>query len=197
MNVKNLVLGIGIFVVFLLMLHFGIETFYASPKYEEFCKPGDIRGYYPEKGLAYPAYPINCTYSRQLMDQEQACYSQNGQPVYEYDQSGCSISVKECNLCNKYFMDEQAKHDRVVFVIALIIGIVVLFVGYGVLSVEPVGSSLMASGVGAIFYGSMRNWVNLTNVWRFLLLLLALILLIWIALRLNKNIKGNGKKRRR
>lgn len=175
------------------MLHFGIETFYASPKYEDFCKSGELRGYYPEK---IPVYPTNCTYSKQLREQEQACYEKNGLPVYEYDEGGCNNAVRECNLCNNDFMDEQAKHDKVVFVVALIVGIIVLLIGYGVLNVEPVGSSLMASGVGAIFYGSMRNWVNLTNVWRFLLLLLALILLIWIALRLNKNVKSGKRSRR-
>ena len=186
MNVKNLVLGVGIFIVFLLMLHFGIETFYASPKYEDFCKRGEFMGYYPEKILAYSA---NCTYSKQLREQEQACYEQTGQPVYEYDENGCNVAVKECNLCNKEFTSKQAGHDKVVFVVALIVGIIVLLIGYGVLNVEPVGSALMASGVGAIFYGSMRNWINLTNVWRFLLLLLELILLIWVAQRLNRNVR--------
>lgn len=192
MSVKNLVLGIGIFVVFLLMLHFGIETFYASPRYDDFCKIGDFSGRYPDKTI--PMYSGNCSYSAQLREQEQACYNQNGQPVYGYDSLGCSVSVSECNLCNTYFEDAQAKHDKAVFLIALIAGILVLLVGFGILNVEPVGSALMASGVGAIFYGSMRNWANLANIWRFLLLLLAFCLLIGIALRLNKTDKSYRRK---
>ena len=75
-----------------------------------------------------------------------------------------------------------------------------MFIGYGVLSIEPVGSALMASGIGALFYGSVRNWENLSDVWRFLLLLVPLILLVWFALRLNSQKKkgffGFGKKRK-
>ena len=81
------------------------------------------------------------------------------------------------------------KYDKFVFVIALIAGVITLLLGFGVLSVDPVGSALMASGVGAIIYGSARNWENLSNIWRFLLLLVALVLLIWIALRINKDKK--------
>ena len=71
------------------------------------------------------------------------------------------------------------------FVIALIAGVITLLLGFGVLSVDPVGSALMASGVGAIIYGSARNWENLSNIGRFLLLLAAFILLIWITIRAN------------
>lgn len=193
MNVKNLVLGIGIFIVFMFLLHNGIRAFYDSPKYEDFCKPGVFQGYYPEKSI--PAYPTNCTYSVQLRTQEQTCYDQKGQPIYEYDNSGCMIGVKECNYCNKYFDDARNSYNKTVFVIALIVGIVVLLTGYLILSVEPVGSSLMASGIGAIIYGTIGNWENLGNIGRFLLLLIALVLLIWIALRLNKNLGSNSKKR--
>ena len=43
MNVRNLVLGVGIFVVYLLVLNYGIEAFYPSPQYENYC---GNRGYY-------------------------------------------------------------------------------------------------------------------------------------------------------
>jgi hypothetical protein len=186
--VKNLVLGIGIFIVFMLMLGYGIEAFYPSPKYEDYCSQGRFQGFYPEKPV--PASPVDCSYSQQLRDAEQACYNDRGQPIYQYDEDGCTISVRDCDYCQREFEEANKKYSKNVFVIALIVGIVTLFVGFGILSVEPVGSSLMASGVGAIFYGSVRNWQNLSDVWRFLLLLVALVLLVWIALRLNKKKKG-------
>ncbi len=166
------------------MLNYGIEAFYPSLQYNDICKGQQ----------AYP-YPVkytgetpsqNCTFSRAVQDAVNQCNEQGGYPVYAYDDLGCTTDVKECNLCNKQYEDAQKAHSKIVFVIALIAGIITLFVGYGILSVEPVGSALMASGVGAIFYGSTRNWANLSDIWRFLLLLLSLVLLIWIALRLNK-----------
>jgi len=182
--IKNIVLGIGIFIVYLLMLNYGIEAFYPSPKYDDFCTPGRFQGYYPDKPV--PSSPVNCSYSQQLRDAEQVCYADKGQPIYQYDDAGCMTSVKECDYCQRDYDDANKEYSKFVFIIALVAGIITLFIGYGVLSVEPVGSALMASGVGAIFYGSVRNWQNLSDVWRFLLLLLALVLLIWIALRLNR-----------
>ena len=80
-------------------------------------------------------------------------------------------------------------HSRTTFYIALIVGIITLLAGYFALKVEPIGSSVMASGVGALLYGSMGNWAYLSDIWRFLLLVLALALLIWIALRVNRKKK--------
>ena len=183
MNVKNIILGVGIFVVFMLMLGYGIEAFYPSPKYENYCA-GDY-GRYSAK--AYPdAVEQNCKFSKTMTENETSCYVNGGSPVFEYDNSGCAIKLKECNLCQKKFNEAQKDYSKVIFIIALVVGIITLFVGYGILSIEPVGSALMASGVGAIFYGSVRNWSNLSDVWRFLLLLIALVLLVWIALRLNR-----------
>ncbi|MEK6892775.1 MAG: hypothetical protein AABX07_01095 [Nanoarchaeota archaeon] len=180
MNVKNLVLGVGIFIVYMLMLNYGIEAFYPSLQYDNYCSASIYKNPYQAMDGK------NCTNLNKINEIELACYSNRGQPVnYSYDSSGCVQSLS-CDFCSKQFDESRKSYSKVVFVIALIAGILTLLIGYGILSVEPVGSALMASGVGAIFYGSVRNWMNLSDVWRFLLLLLALVLLIWIALRLNR-----------
>jgi hypothetical protein len=193
MNVKNLVLGVGIFIIFMFLLHNGIRAFYDVPKYESYCNSSSFQPYYPDKTA--PVIGTNCTYTNQLRQQEQTCYDSQGQPVYEYDNQGCSSRVKECNYCNKYFNDARTEYDKQVFVISLIIGVFVLLAGYLILSIEPVGSSLMASGIGAIIYGTVNNWGNLENLGRFLLLLVAFIILVWVAYRLNKNFDNKKKKR--
>lgn len=186
MKVKNLVLGIGIVIVFMFLLHNGIRAFYKpSPQYEDFCKNNYIG---PVSAKALPEGQT-CQYSAGLREAEQSCYNGKGQPVYEYDEYGCNIRVRECDYCQKDFNSAKQEYNKIVFVIALIIGIVVLLIGYAKLSIEPVGSALMASGIGAIIYGTIINWQNLGNMWRFLLLLIAFILLIWIALKLNTNEK--------
>jgi hypothetical protein len=189
-NVKNIVLGIGIFIVFMLMLGYGIEAFYPSPKYEDFCSGAEFRGPYQVKA---DFNSESCDFSKALQEQQDECYVEGGQPIFDYDDNGCSVAIKECNMCNKMYNEAQKDYSKVLFIISLIAGIVVLFVGYGLLSTEPVGSALMASGVGAIFYGSIRNWQNLSDIWRFSLLLIALVLLVWIALRLNSR-RENGWK---
>ncbi len=194
MAVRNLVLGIGIFIVYLLMLAYGIEAFYPSPQYDKFCTGSEAGRFYP--GKPYLGEPgTNCTaLARQAREQIDACFASGGQPVYDYDNAGCAIGLKECNYCNKQFNDARQIYEKRVFVIALIAGIITLLLGYGMLATEPVGSALMASGIGAIFYGSARNWENLSDILRFLLLLAALLLLIWIAIRANRGDKRNRWK---
>ncbi|MEK6825718.1 MAG: hypothetical protein AABY00_02945 [Nanoarchaeota archaeon] len=184
MSVKNLVLGIGIFIIYLLMLSYGIEAFYPSPQYEDFCKSNEF-GRYPFSGKGVDT-ATNCTFSKTLQEQNELCYSSGGFPVYQYSDVGCTTAVKECNFCNKYYNESQRAYSKIVFIIALILGIITFLAGYGIFSVEPVSSALIASGIGAIFYGSVRNWENLSDILRFLLLFVALVLLIWITLRTNK-----------
>lgn len=179
MKINNLVLGIGIFVVFMFMIAYGIQAFYPAPQYDSYCE-GNI--FVPKFIEPY----AQCISSRILQEAEQACYNSKGFPEYTYNDTGCAIAVKECNYCQRDFENARLHYDKNVFVIALLIGIITLFLGYSAFSTEPVSSSLMASGIGAIFYGSAKNWENLSNIWRFLLLVTALILLIWIALKINK-----------
>ena len=183
-NVKNLVLGIGIVVIYALVLWQGIEAFYPSPQYDDFCKAGRFDTYYPAKPIAVGE--PNCTFSRELQDKQNQCYTDKGQPVFEYDERGCTVDVKECDYCQRDFEKAQDAHSKIIFIIAIIIGVITLIVGYGVLSTEPVGSALIGSGIWAIFWGAAINWRNFSSVWRFLLLLVALVLVIWFALRLNK-----------
>jgi hypothetical protein len=180
MEVKNLVLGIGIVVVYALVLWQGIEAFYPSPQYNDFC------GTYPEAPIKQYAVEIsNCTFPRQLQEYSDQCSREEGFAVYNYDENGCVSSFKECDFCNKQFTEAQNSHSKNVFWVSVIVGIITLLVGYLILNIEPVGSSLIGSSIWAIFYGTVVNWRNFTTILRFLLLLIVLILLIWIAIKLN------------
>src|SRR3989338_6194448 len=78
MKIKNLVLGIGIIIVFALALWQGIEAFYPSPKYDSFCNATRLS--YTK--IISPG--VQCTSSQQLQIQEQQCYQNGGQVTYEY-----------------------------------------------------------------------------------------------------------------
>ncbi len=198
MNVKNLVLGIGIVIVYGLLLWQGIEAFYPSPQYEDYCT--SVQAYYPDMYAMKPTGELECAVNPSPQ-QYNECSEQGGYLAPEsYDNLGCPVSYT-CELCSKELSDATKSHGKTVFIIALIIGILTLIIGYAVLTVEPVGSALLASGIWAIFYGSAWNWSNLSSVWRFFLLLVALVLLIWFALRLNQVKRsflgfGNSKKKR-
>lgn len=189
MNVKNLILGIGIVIVFALLLWYGFETFYPSPQYEEFCN-NSMNMYALEQVKAGSICPTtNCTFSQQLQNETDNCYAERGQPIYNYDEKGCAVSLKKCDLCNKDFEEAMKKRGNFVFVFSLIVGIIVLLIGYFLLSLEPIGISIMASGVWALFYGAINNWRNLVSIWKFLLLLIAFILIIILAIKVNRKNK--------
>lgn len=190
MNVKNLVLGVGIFVVYLLVLNYGIEAFYPSPQYETYCSVNGFP-YYSEPYVKTIPDPYNCTITPSPQQQDQ-CSKAGGNLVAEtYDDTGCPLTFM-CDMCNKEYTDDTKAHSQNVFIISIIAGIITLLIGFMILTIEPVGSALMASGIGALVYGSMRNWQNLSNVWRFLMLLVALVLLIWIAIRINRASQKKG-----
>jgi hypothetical protein len=184
-NVKNIVLGIGIIVVYALVLWQGIEAFYPSPQYDQYCTSIN----YPISVPYKEGYPINCTVSKELAEEQNQCYSQQGNPIPEYDENGCMVGVKECDFCNKMFNDAQLAHSKKVFYISVVVAIITLIIGFSVLSIEPVGSALIGSSIWTLFYGSVVNWRNFSSIWRFAVLFLALAILIYFAIRLNKSRK--------
>lgn len=180
MSFKNIVLGIGIFVIFVFLVGYGIEAFYASPEYNKFCN-NSIN--YPEK-----VYTMTCPYNTILEEQKQKCYNEEGQPVSKYNETGCETSIT-CDYCSKDYNNAQKYYTRNVFIICLIIGLIAMGLGAFLFKLETVGAGLMAGGVGTIFYGCVRNWPNFSNMMKFILLLIALILLILLGYKLNGKLK--------
>lgn len=165
-NIKNVIIGIGIVIIFGLVLWQGIEAFYPTPQFEDFCQGNK---------------PVEAT-------TQQSCESSGGQwtsytePVPIGERKGyCDIYFT----CNKELNSALDAHSKVVFIVALIAGIIAFVLGYSLLAVEPVGSALIGGGIWAVFWGSAINWRNFSSVLRFVLLLAALVVLIWFALRIN------------
>ncbi len=173
---RNFVFGLGIFVVYLFVLAAGFRAFYPGPDYNDFCK-AEFTKPFPITG--------NCTISPEVNTKEQECYTSEGMPKYEYDANGCYASVS-CDYCNKDFQKAQSDYANVVFIVSLALGVLTILIGILILSIEPVGSALIAAGIGAVIYGTIINWQNFTAVWRFILLLLVLVGLVYFALHLNK-----------
>jgi hypothetical protein len=182
MRLKNFVLGFGIFIVYGLVLWQGISAFYPSPEYDEYCDYYD--GF---RGKPYPIESgVDCVFPNELETKQNACYSEGGEFRYDYDDKGCIIDGY-CDECSIAYEDARDVYSRNVFIITLIVGVITFIVGFSILSIEPVGSALLASGVLALVSGTIVNWRNFGQFIRFGLLLLVLILLIWITYRLNKH----------
>ncbi len=179
MKFKNIVLGIGIFVVFILVVLQGLKTFYPDPLWEDYCS---IQGGPIAVGKG------ECQNIPELQNRRDACLNSKGQFVEEYDPNGCTIDG-HCDTCSIDYEDALDIHSRKVFIIAIIIGLVTFIVGLFLLAKEPVGSALMASGIWSVFYGVIVNWRNFDGTWRFLLLFVLLIILVWLAMKFNEKKK--------
>lgn len=179
MKFKNFILGVGIFIVYALVLFQGLETFYPTPEWDDFCSnhAGPITG--AREPASCPITPTD------LQTKAEACWDSKGQFIYEYDSNSCVIGGY-CDGCSIDYESALDVHSNRIFIISIIVGIIVFVAGFFLLSTEPVGSALMSGGIWSVFYGVVKNWRNFSNSWRFLLLFVLLIVLIWLALRFNK-----------
>jgi hypothetical protein len=181
MKLKNFVLGMGILIVYALALWQGIQAFYPEPMYDDFCS-------FREGPRSIPVDGKECGFSQELRTKEQACWDAKGQFRYDYDDDGCPVDGT-CDECSIKYEEARDKYSRNVFLISLVIAIITFVVGFSILSVEPVGSALLASGVWAVFFGTVINWRNFSNSIRFVLLFVVLVVLIWITVRMNRKNK--------
>ena len=173
MKVRKVILGLGILIIYGLALSQGIQTFYPEPEFEDFCEVPEVSNDFISE---------DCEFSQSLITKENSCEKTGGLFVREYGDDGCVVDGY-CNICLESYENALDDYSQRVFIFSLIIGFMTLILGIFVLKVEPVGSALMASGIWAIFYGTLRNWRNFSNGWRFLLLFAVLLFLIWIGMK--------------
>ena len=182
MKFKNFVLGFGIVILFMLVLWQGFEAFYPSPEWGDYC----------DEGIRRPV-PRNldsvCEFPEEVNVKQASCGKADGYFIYEYDSKGCVVDGV-CDDCQIEYNDAQEARSQVVFLISLVIGIAALVVGFFFLSLEPVGSALMVSGLWAFFWGTAINFRNFSNITRFLLLLAVLVVLVVFTWKINSARKG-------
>ena len=187
MKFKNIVLGIGIVVVYALALWQGIEAFYPQLEWSDYCE-ADIGPI-----IAKPRVDnINCPVTPDVDAKVNACNQAKGYFRYVYDENGCVIDGY-CDECSIKYEEAADKHSRNVFIISLILGVITIIIGFTILRIEPVGSALIGSGIWALIYGTAVNWRNFANGIKFTLLVVVLVALICFAIWLNKRRKGPFK----
>jgi len=169
MKIKNLILGIAIFVITLLVVVTGINTFYEKPKYDDFC--GEFK-------------------TQKVIDSRERCEEIGGK--WTEQDIKCITEPCPTGFCDKDFTcredyDSARKtYYRNVFLIAIPLGVLIIVVGALVFGLEVVGAGLMAGGVGTILYGVGGYWRYTDNWLRFVISLIGLIALIWLAYYFNK-----------
>ncbi len=200
-KIKETILGIGIAIIFVFFVVYGIKVFYKEPKYEDFCKRGTLidvvysKGYYGEypypAGFKEPAANVCAKAITEYDKFRKNCGEKKADVVYEFDEKGCQIA-KECTFCQQDYEKVRNIYFKNVFIISGIVGIIVIIVG-AILHLTSVSSGLFGGGVLTIIYGTTSYWSELADWARFIILGIALAVLIYIGYK-GFSILGFGRK---
>lgn len=188
MEVKNVLLGIVIAVIFLMFCVYGTKLAYSEPDYKNFCNSSYA---YPDK-VSY----VSCNFSIDLQQKINSCYNEEGIPRYEYDEKGCEKDLMTCDLCNKDYTNAREKYTKDLFLISLIFGVVIIIFSVIIIKISAVSGGLMLGSLMFIIYGTAGYWEFMEGLLRFGILGVVLVVLIWLAYYLaKKNKKIKNRKR--
>lgn len=194
-SIKNIVFGIAIIILTMFVTIYGINTFYERPEYNDFCSEGRLvpkivgedRGICP--AICVEMYEIEnneCTFN----ECGSGCGPDGLNSFYTLEQ--CQIILSGEN-CYELYNDANEKYSRNVFLIALPLGILIIFLGAYFFSLEAVGAGLMGGGVGTLIFGAGGYWRYADEWLKFILSLVGLIALITFAYRFNQEKKSFWK----
>lgn len=174
MNLKNIAIGIAIIILTSFVTIYGIALLYPQLDYNDYCNNS-------KQGVLY--------------DSEQACVIAGGKwnSVQPYETVPSSKPVTGyCDTefyCRQDYEDAMKKHFRQVFYVALPLGIAILIAGAIFFGLESVGAGLMGGGIVTLIYGAGSYWPDASDVLRFAISLVGLVIVIFLAYWLNKELK--------
>lgn len=169
MAFKHVAVALIIGIMFSLVVGFGIDAFYPTPEYEDFC---DFDREFPRK----IAPEVECQDVSQYYD---LCNGQDATARFTYDEEGCPV-FEECDTCQKEYNEVNERYNRNIFIIAAIIGILAIIFGF-YLNIDFMGTGLLFGGMLVLLYGTMRYFGDMSRVMRFIVLLIEFIIIIYLS----------------
>ena len=139
MSIKNVVIGIAIIILTISVAIYGISTFYPNPDHSDFCD--DFR------------YSIEINNSEQCIAAEGKWNEFNVPKPVVGEEGYCNLNY----YCEQEYNDVSEKRSKIIFLIAVPLGILVIVLGALLFSLEAVGAGLMGGGVGIILY--VLGWI--------------------------------------
>ena len=177
-SLRNIVLGIGIFILTMFVVVYGVNTFYEKPEYEDFCEEFK---------------------TVDVIESEARCLELGGKWNQYENPRAIPGELTIEGYCDKDFTcrddydSAREKHSKYVFFIAIPLGLLIIFLGTFVFQLNSVGIGLMFGGIGTLIYGAGGYWQYADNLFKFIISLVALIVLIFLAYWFNDKI---GRKKR-
>ncbi len=179
-NLRKWVLAFAIAIVLNLFINYGISVFYKAPQYNDFCK--DQFRYDPYQAKPYGLEPYTAQQNCSAIGVSEAlqgnCSQQKGYIAYKYNSTSCPTEAY-CETCQARFDDVNQKRNSNVFVILVVFGVAAIIAGI-VAKAEAVANGFLFGGVLSLIIAAIRNWGQLQDIFKFIILGAVLALLIWI-----------------
>jgi len=159
MNKKQAIITVTIAILFSLFIGYGIEVFDDSPDYEDYC-------------LSQNLFEV---------DNEQDCLSSGGEWYGQEEVEPKGPRIGSCQPprdCYINFDAAKLKHDQIVFISSLIIGVIAVIASI-FLKQEVISTGILAGGVLLKLYGTIRYWSHANNLLKFSLIGIALAIVVW------------------
>ena len=180
MSLKNIILGIAIVILTIFVTVNGISIFYPNVDYEDFCDEFK---------------------TAELIQTQERCVEVGGKWASEEircitepcPQGFCDSSYT----CRNEYEDAREMRAKKVFYVALPLGILILLIGGFLFHLEAVGAGLMGGGVGTLVYGAGNYWQYGGELFRFIISLLGLVAVIFLAYWFNKKDGAKPKKKKK
>jgi len=174
MNIKAVILGAAIFILTMFVTTYGVDTFYSEPQYDDFCSNS--------------IWEVN--------DMTEAVCFENGGKWTSYTDKVDDGPTGHCDRdfsCRKAYNLSQERYSMNVFLLAIPLGILVLFLGFYFFNLEPVGVGIMAAGVGTLLRGISSYWRYSEDWLRFVISLAGLLIVIFFSYRYSDKFHGSSK----
>lgn len=126
----TIILGVFVAIMICIFVNLLVSYVYEGPEYQKFC-PQNM-GFESQMAKTIPGtgyITVNCTFDKALNDIAENCSLNGGQPIYEYNNGGCAVSMNKCDMCQKEFDDASKAYNRKVFFVFAIIGFALIIFG--------------------------------------------------------------------
>ena len=178
MGLKNNIMAIAIIILTISVVVYGVNVFYDGPEYLDFCSEFK---------------------TAEIIETAERCEEIGGS--WNVGISPRVVGEKEgyCDrdfTCRNNYEDARETYSRNIFLIALPLGIAIIALGALAFGLEFVGAGIMGGGVGIILWGVGGFWRFADDWLKFILSLIGLVVVIWLAHYVNKRLEGKGKKRK-
>ncbi len=189
-KIKKIGLGIAIIVVFNLFIAYGIQTFYETPKHDDFCKREITTKNIHAKDECEAIgglWTENMNYRTAIPPAPTVIEGIKGVPTPE---SAISEPVGWCDAyftCQKEFNEANDIYKRNVFIVWIIAGVIAIAVSFFWPVIENMSVTFIFAGLISLFVGTIGYWSAMRDYLRFIILGVALAVLIYAAYKKMKN----------